>query len=399
MLIAIHHFSNIGVKAEQSRSMRLAQAQTNQLIETVEGLETVKTTRTERRVIGRFEKISDEFAYSSHITRLWHSIAGYANVTVGQAMIVMVMMIGAYQIADGVMTVGGLSACTLLVGRVISPIGQLVMVVHRMHQSQATLKTLSEGAVGRAEAAGDTSGAVQAPRVCSIRLSAVSFSYPGQTTSQLDNVGFTIKPGERVAIIGRSGSGKSTLLKLLTRLIEPDRGSVLVDEMDARQYEPSDLRRAIGYMGQTPGLFDDTLLANLSLGLDAIDPAHLDAMVRLAGVADFASRHPSGFALKVGPRGERLSGGERQSVALARLLLSTPRVLVLDEPTSSMDTMLESRLVRDLKTHIGDRTLIVATHRAPILELADRLIWLDSGKVVADGPKAEVLKRLSGIAS
>jgi len=395
-LAAIHHVANLGAKPEQIRSMKLAQVQTNQLIETVEGLETVKTTRIERRVLGRFERLFDEFAYSSHIMRLWHGFAAYANVTVGQLMVVMVMMIGAYQISAGAMTVGGLSACSLLVGRVISPIGQLVTVVHRMHQSREVLKSLSQGSSGRSEGAGDRSGAVTVPRVGALRLQGVSFSYPSQTTAQVDGVSLRIEPGEKVAIIGRSGSGKSTLLKLLTRLVEPERGAILVDELDARQYEPADLRRVFGYMSQTPGLVDDTLLVNLTLGLDRIEPARLEQIARLAGVAEFAARHPHGFAMGVGPRGERLSGGERQSVALARLLLAEPRVLLLDEPTASMDTMLEARLVRDLKAHIGERTLIVATHRAPILELADRLIWLDAGRIIADGPKAEVMRRLSG---
>ena len=399
VLAVVHHIANLGAKTEQMRSMKLAQIQTNQLIETVEGLETVKTTRTERRVLGRFERLTDEFAYSSHIMRLWYGFAAYTNITVGQAMVVMVLMIGAYQISAGAMTVGGLSACSLLVGRVISPIGQLVTVIHRMHQSRATLRALSDGEAGKSETAGDRSGAVGVPRLGAIRLQGVSFSYPSQTTAQIDGVTIRIEPGEKVAIIGRSGSGKSTLLKLLTRLVEPERGAILVDELDARQYEPSDLRRAFGYMGQTPGLVDDTLLVNLTLGLDRVDPARLDQIVRLAGVAEFAARHPHGFAMGVGPRGEKLSGGERQSVALARLLLAEPKVLLLDEPTASMDTMLEARLVRDLKTHLGSRTLIVATHRAPILELADRLIWLDAGRIVADGPKAEVMRRLSGSAS
>ena len=398
-VVAVHHFSSLGARPEQSKSMRLMQMQTNQLIETVDGLESIKSTRTERRVLGRFERIFDEYAYSSHISRLWHGIAGYANATIGQVMIVLVMIIGVYQISIGEMTVGGLSACSLLVGRIIGPIGQLVTVMHRMHQSRSILKSLSDGDPGKQESAGDRSGAVSTPRSGAIRLANVSFSYPGQTASQLDNVSLTIRPGERVAIIGRSGSGKSTLLKMFTRLAEPEKGTVLVDELDARQYQPADLRRALGYMGQIPGLVDDTLLVNLTLGIDRVEPARLEAMARLAGVAEFASKHPQGFSMMIGPRGERLSGGEKQSVALARLLLSDAKVLIVDEPTAAMDTMLEARLVRELKSQIGNRSLILATHRAPMLELVDRLIWLDSGRVVADGPKQEVLARLSGLAS
>lgn len=398
-LATVHHIANLSARDEQTRSMKLAQVQTNQLIETVEGLETVKTTRSERRVLGRFERLHDEFSHSSHIARLWHGFAAYSNLSIGQIMVVMVMVIGVYQISAGAMTVGGLSACSLLVGRVISPIGQLVSVIHRMHESRTVLKSLADGTPGHSERAGDRSGAVSVPPHGALRLQGVSFRYPGQTVSQLDGIDLTIRPGEKVAIIGRSGSGKSTLLKLMNRLLEPDQGAVLIDEMEARQYEPTDLRKVVGHMGQSAGLVDDTLLVNLTLGLDRVEPQKLEAIVRLAGVADFAARHPLGFGMGVGARGERLSGGERQSVALARMLLADPKVLLLDEPTASMDTMLEARLVRDLKSHLGGRTLIVATHRAPILELVDRLIWLDQGRVVADGPKAEVMRRLSGAAA
>jgi ATP-binding cassette subfamily C protein LapB len=197
-----------------------------------------------------------------------------------------------------------------------------------------------------------------------------------------------------VAIIGRSGSGKSTLLKMFTRLLDPTTGAVLVDDFDARQYEPSDLRRAIVYMSQAPSLVDDTLLANLAPG-GAVDPARLDAIVRLTGVMDFVARHPQGYGMALGPRGERLSGGERQSVALARALLSEPKALVLDEPTASMDPTLEARLVKQLPAELGSRTLIVATHRATMLELVDRVIWMDNGRIAADGPRAEVMARLS----
>ncbi|MER2605325.1 MAG: ATP-binding cassette domain-containing protein [Siculibacillus sp.] len=398
-LMVVHHVANLVSEKELTRAMRLAQIQTNQLIETVEGLEAVKTTRTERRVLGRFERIFDEYSWSSHVARLWNGFAAYANVTIGQAMVVLVLMIGAFQVAHGEMTIGGLSTCSLLVGRVITPIGQLVGALHRVHQSRRTLRSLAGAEGGAIEEAGDTSGVLGVPRDAGIRVQGVSFAYPGQTTSQIEGADITIRPGEKVAIIGRTGSGKSTLLKLMTRLLEPDRGSILVDDMDSRQYQPQDLRKAIGYMGQTAGLVDDTLLVNLTLGVDKIDPARLEAVARLTGVAEFVARHPQGFAMQIGPRGERLSGGERQSVVLARLLLADPKVLLLDEPTASMDTLLEARLVRDLKAHLGDRTLIVATHRAPILELADRLIWLDGGRVMADGPKAEVLRRLSGAAA
>ena len=398
-LIAVHHWTNIGSEAEQQRSMALTQLQSNRLNEAVEVLEMIKSTRTELRVLNRFERVFDEFAYSSHVSRLWQSLASYANITIGQAMIAVVLIIGAYEISAGNMTVGGLLTCSLLVGRIIAPIGQLVGCIHRASQSRALLKSLADEARFESESAGDDSGVLPAPQECALRLSGISFSYAAQGARQIDNISATIKPGERIAIVGRSGSGKSTLLRLIARLAEPDQGSILLDSFDVRQYAPAALRGALGYMGQTTGIVDDTLMKNLVIGLQEVDPQHFNAMVQLTGVADFVAGHPQGFGMQVGPRGERLSGGERQSVVLARTLLANPKVLLLDEPTSAMDTMLEARLVRNMKDCIGERTLIVATHRAPVLQLVDRIIWLDSGRLVADGPKADVLKRMSGVAA
>jgi len=399
VLMALHHWTSLGSEAEQKRSTALLQLQTNRLNEAVEVLETIKSTRTELRVLNRFERIFDEYSYSTHIVRLYQGLAAYANVTIGQMMVAVVLMIGAYEVSAGNMTIGGLSTCSLLVGRVIGPIGQLITAVHRTIQSRALLKALAGETRYHSETAGDESGALRTPDQCALRLQSVAFSYAGQTTRQIDNLTINIQRGERIAIVGRSGSGKSTLLRLIARLAECDRGSILLDGFDVRQYEPSDLRRALGYMGQTAGIVEDSLMRNLTLGQSDVDPNRFDEIMKLTGVSDFAATHPQGFGMNVGPRGERLSGGERQSVALARILLASPKVLLLDEPTASMDTMLEARLVRNLGNFIGDRTLIVATHRAPVLQLVDRLIWLEAGKVMADGSKADVLKRMSGAAA
>jgi ATP-binding cassette, subfamily C, bacterial LapB len=395
LLIVVHHVASFASKAEQTRSMRLAQTQTNHLIEAVEGLETVKATRSERRVLGRYESLFDEYAYSSHISRLWIGFSNYANVTIGQMMMVLVMMIGAYKVSTGEMTIGALTTCSLLVGRVITPINQLVSSLHRLHQSRDTLAALSDAGQAQSEQTAAAEGLRPRPSDGFIRLANVNVRYPGQSRNQIEHAVLTIRPGERVGIIGRSGSGKSTMLKLMCRLIEAESGSVLVDERDLRQYDVSDLRKICGYMGQTPGLVDDTLLANLTLGVDHADPARVEHIVSVSGVADFSSHHPQGLAMMVGPRGERLSGGERQSVGLARLLLCDPKVMLLDEPTAAMDTILEMRLVKELRAQLDGKTLIIATHRAPLLDLVDRLIWLDQGRILADGPKEEVLRRLT----
>ena len=382
---------------QQLRSSRLSQEQTNRLTEAIESLESVKTSRAELRMLRRFETLYDEYAYSAHISRLWSGLSSYASMTVGQFMIVMVMLIGVYRISAGAMTLGELSSCSLLVGRVITPIGQVVAVLHKLRQSREVYKTLkSVGSADRQEEAGDDAS-LGAPREGAISVRNLTFGYQSGMR-QLNGVSFDIRPGERVALIGRSGSGKSTLLKLLVRLLEPEEGAIQIDGLDARQYVPADLRSSLGLMSQAGALFDGDLLSNMTFGLRAPAPDAIAAAARISGVHDFAARHPKGFSLQVGPRGAALSGGERQSVLLGRLLLANPKILLLDEPTASMDTSMETRVVRDLKQYLGPRTLIVATHRAPVLELVDRIIWLDGGRIVADGAKSDVLKRMSGAA-
>jgi len=397
-LVGLHHLTHRASLEPQTRAARLAQKQTNRVIETVDGLETIKASRMERATLGRFEGTYAEYAFASHLGRFWHGFAGYASTVVGQAMIVLVTLIGVYQVTTGTMTIGALTTCTLLVSRIIAPVGQLVSLLHRARQIRDTLKALSLTGRDTLESPGDPTGARAAPVSGEIRLDSVSFTYPGQSSPQVEGISLTIRPGEKVAIIGRSGSGKSTLLRLMMRLYEPTAGAVLIDGMDARQYEPHALRGALGYLGQNPGLMDDTLLANLTFGVRAPDIAEVDRIATLAGVKDIVARHPLGFGLPVGPRGEALSGGERQAVALGRTLLSSAKVFILDEPTAAMDTVLEARLARDLKTELADRTVVLATHRAPMLDLVDRLIWIERGRLIADGPKDEVLRRLKGAA-
>ena len=198
-----------------------------------------------------------------------------------------------------------------------------------------------------------------------------------------------------MGLIGRVGSGKSTLLRLMLRLHDPSTGTMLVDEQDVRQLSPRALRRIAGFMRQDSVLFDDTLQANLTFGMEMMKAADFERAVSITGVKEFAARNAQGYAMRVGSRGERLSGGERQSVAMARILAENPPMLVLDEPTSAMDNALEAKIVRELRDVVAGKTLIVATHRAPLLGLVDRIIWMEGGKIIADGPKAEVLQRLS----
>jgi ATP-binding cassette subfamily C protein LapB len=219
----------------------------------------------------------------------------------------------------------------------------------------------------------------------------------------LSGLSLSIAAGERVGIVGKSGSGKSTLLKLLVRLIDPSDGSIHIDGRDIRQIDPLALRRAVAMMAQDSWLFDATLEANMKAGLGGVTEEWFAKVASVTGVADLADRNLAGYSLEVGPGGQKLSGGERQSVALARAVMAKPKLLILDEPTSAMDNERETRIVRALASETKDGDLkgmglIIATHRLPILALVDRIIWMDGGRIVADGPKREIFKKF-GIAA
>jgi ATP-binding cassette subfamily C protein LapB len=213
----------------------------------------------------------------------------------------------------------------------------------------------------------------------------------------LRGVTLRFEPGERAALLGRIGSGKSTILRLLAGLYQPSAGLVDVDGMDLRQIDPADFRARVGFVSQDPRLFQGSLRDNVLLDRPGADPARLAEVARLTGLDRLVASHPQGWELPVGEAGNLLSGGQRQLVALARCLVTRPRILLMDEPTSSMDAQSEVAFLRQLKTACGDCTLVMVTHRPAVLELVQRVLVVDNGRVVLDGPKAQVLAALSGV--
>jgi ATP-binding cassette subfamily C protein LapB len=227
-----------------------------------------------------------------------------------------------------------------------------------------------------------------------IEFRDVVFNYPGQELPSLNGVSFRIKAGEHVAIIGRVGSGKTTLEKLILGLYRPISGSVLVDGVDVRQIDPAELRRHIGYVPQDPVLFFGSLRENIALSRNYVDDSEVLHAATIAGLTDFVNAHPQGFDMLVSERGDSLSGGQRQSVSIARAVIHDPPVLLLDEPTASMDHTTEEEIKRNLGVFGQSKTMLIVTHRTPLLALTDRIIVIDGGCVVADGPKAQVVEAL-----
>jgi ATP-binding cassette subfamily C protein LapB len=397
VLAAIHLLAALR-RTTALRAATLTARQTNLANEAIAVVETAKIAVAEPALERRWHALADEAGYAGHLNRLTHGVTAQASAVVGQVLIAATLVVGVYEIGRGAISLGGLTAAMLLVGRMMPPVSQLMALAQRVWELCQSARGVDRFLGAPQEHAGDGSGMRRQPVRGLIEMRDVSFVYPQETAPSLSRITLRIAPEERVGIIGRIGSGKSTLLRLILRLYEPSEGTIGLDGYDLRQFDPRAIRQAFGFMRQDSVLFDDTLHNNICYGLGEVDPHHYERAVALSGVEAFASRHPSGFSMPVGPRGERLSGGERQSVALARVIAADPRLLLLDEPTAAMDNALEASIVRQLKAFCAGRTLIVATHRAPLLDLVDRIVWLDGGRIVADGPKDEVLASLRAAA-
>jgi ATP-binding cassette subfamily C protein LapB len=272
--------------------------------------------------------------------------------------------------------------------------GQVAGILTRYHQSKAALSSLNTPMSLPVERPSGREFLHRPEFKGGIEFKNVSFKYPDQPMDALSGVSFKITPGEKVAFIGRIGSGKSTIEKLVLGLYEPDDGAILLDGTDIRQIDPVDLRRNVGYAPQDVILFFGSVRDNIALGKPFADDEAVLKAAETAGVTEFVNRHPSGFDMQIGERGEGLSGGQRQSVTVARALLMDPPVLVLDEPTNAMDNSTEERFKQNLAGALKDKTLLLVTHKASLLSLVDRIIVMDQARIVADGPREQVLAAL-----
>jgi len=364
------------------------------LVETIDGLETIKATAAEGRVQRSWERFVGLTAESSGKARFLSGLATtFAQVSI-QVVTVAVVVYGVYRIASGDITMGALVAATILTGRALAPLGSIAAMLTRLQQSRVALHSLDAIMKAPVERPTDKSF-LHRPRLSGqVEMQKVSFGYPGQETKALDGASFKIRQGEKVGILGRIGSGKSTIARLLIGLYEPAEGAVLMDGTDIRQIDPADLRRNVGYVSQDNYLFFGTVRDNIAFGAPHVDDATVLRAAAVAGVTDFLRTHPLGFDLQVGERGMGLSGGQRQAIVIARALLLDPPIILLDEPTSNMDNSTEALFKRRLEQILPGKTLLLVTHRSSLLSLVDRLIIVDGGRVVADGPKEDVLNAL-----
>jgi ATP-binding cassette, subfamily C, bacterial LapB len=363
------------------------------LIESLNSFETIKILRAEGIMQKMWEDAVTKQSKAGLQSRMLSNVTINLTIFVQQIVLIFVLFYGVFLIGENELSMGGLVAVTILTGRATS-LGQLVEIAARFIRSRAALSSLDKVMKLPNERDPENHYLHRPTLKGHIRFDKVSFVYPQRRYPALEEVSFTIKPGEKVAFIGRFGSGKSTLLKMLIGLYEPTSGNILVDGTDNSEIDPSDLRSNIGYVGLETQLFYGSVRDNISMGdPHATDEEMLQAAQR-AGVDKIVARSPLGFDMPVGERGETLSSGGRQAVTLARLILANPNVLLLDEPTASADVNYEQELLVMLKEYQKGKTTLLVTHRKALLSLVDRIIVLDNGRVIADGPKETVLAKL-----
>ncbi|MCT4712779.1 type I secretion system permease/ATPase [Enterobacteriaceae bacterium H11S18] len=369
------------------------------LIESIEGLETLKAVGGESHMQRRWENFSALSAHTSMKSKRLASLATGAFAFFQQVQTVMIVVSGVYLISDGKLTQGALIGTVMLASRATAPLGQIVGLAVRFQQAKAALDSLNKLMILPVDRNKELQYIAEPELSGQLTLKDVCFGYPAPPMQPiypvLKNINFTTRTGENIAILGKIGSGKSTLLRVMARLYTATSGQIFCDGLDVSQIDPADWRKHVGFVGQDSRLFFGSLRENVMIGKPSATTNEFLRVLKMTGLDQIAAKHPLGINLPIGEMGEGLSGGQRQLVSLARSLLARPSLLLLDEPTSSMDAQTESQFIARLKNATKGQTLIVVTHRPSLLALVDRIIIVDDGKIVADGPKAEVLASLS----
>jgi ATP-binding cassette subfamily C protein LapB len=363
------------------------------LVEAIGGMETVKSAGAAPLLSRRWLKAVREHSDSSLRQRLVAAIGVTFATSAGTISYAGVVIIGVNMIAEQTLTMGGLIACSILAGRAIAPLAQISQLLSRITATRTAYRQIN--AMMALPPEGPEGEPLKLSRVEGrIEMRNVSFRYPNTPERALEGISFTIEPGEHVALLGRVGSGKSTIARLVLGLYPPEEGLILLDGTDLRQLDPRALRSNIGAAMQESVLLTGSVRENIGLGRPKVDDAELLRAAEISGTHQFMGQIANGYDLKLADRGEGLSGGQRQSIAIARAIAGKPPIMIMDEPTSAMDAQTETALIQRLQQELEGRTLILITHRPPLLQLVNRIILLEKGKVVADGGRDAVLQKI-----
>jgi ATP-binding cassette subfamily C protein LapB len=396
--IALLLLASLVVQQKMQELVEVTQRATAQrnasLVESLVGIETIKFMVAESAFQRKWEQSTVFLAqHGAKLKLLSNSTLNFAQM-MQQLVSVTTVIVGVYLLMANQISMGAIIAASMLAGRAMAPFGQVAGLLMQYHSAKSGLASVDTHMQTQPERADDAAFLHRTGFQGTIEFKNVSFTYPGQQQAVLSRVSFKIHAGEKVAFIGRVGSGKSTIQRLILGLHQPTEGAILIDGIDSRQIDPAELRRAAGFVSQDVSLFYGTLKENISLGAPFADDQDVIAAAEIAGVTEFANRHPRGFDMPIGERGESLSGGQRQAVGIARAVLNDSPILLLDEPSSAMDHQSEDLLKARLRRFTMGKTVVLVTHRTSLLELIDRLIVIDNGQIMADGPKAQVVEAL-----
>ena len=365
------------------------------LVETLSSLDTVKISQAEGILQRKWEQVIGMSAKLSAKTKMLALLATSLTAFSGQIANVGVVIMGVHKIGANEITMGALIASTILTGRALAPLSQIASLLTRYHQSMTALQGVDKMMQLPTESMQSQSPLFKSTLEGKIVFDNVSFAYPKQTTPAIHEVSFTINPGEKVAIIGRIGSGKSTIQRLIARMYSAQEGKILIDNLEINQLDITCLRKNLGYVPQDVNLMYGTIKDNIKFGMPTVGDERLVELAELVGLTDFISKSPEGFNTQVGERGAKLSGGQRQAITIARSLLSSPQLLLMDEPTNMLDSSSEEIFKQKLRHVIKDCTLVLVTHKGSLLSLVDRIIVMDNGRVTVDGERDKVLQYLA----
>ena len=366
------------------------------MVEMLSALHTVKTVRGIGILRNRWFQGVINQGTAQRRSRFTSQLATHFTQLGQQASQVGIVVYGVYLIASADLTMGQLIACVILSGRTLAPLGQITGLLGRLNQAVSAYKNLAEVMDVNTDEEKRKDHVKREVMQGGITLKNVTLAYEGQNNASLDDCSFSIKPGERVAILGRIGSGKSSLMSLIAGINNATSGTVLLDDADIRNIRPEDVRNNVGIVLQNPTLFSGTVRENLLMGNPDATDEQLVAAADLSGASQFIGMLPNGFDFILSERGQELSAGMRQSLAIARAMIGDPSILLMDEPTSSMDSNTELAIVKSLNTATKGKTVLFVTHRGPMVSIADRILIIEGGKLVMDGPRDVVLEKLKG---